>query len=100
MGERFGRDSIWETHLAEQLRGTEVELDVVLDETTMSLADVMKLEVGSRIMLHARPGAAVQVRCGAVPLFAGRVGRKKDQVAVRIEEVLARIPAIQPAEQV
>ncbi len=28
MGEKFGRDSIWETHLAEQLRGTEVELDV------------------------------------------------------------------------
>ena len=100
MGERFGRDSIWETHLAEQLRETEVELDVVLDETTMSLDDVMKLQVGSRIMLNAGPGGAVQVRCGTVPLFAGRVGRKKDQVAVRIEDTLARIPPISPNEQV
>ncbi len=28
MGERFGRDSIWETHLAEELLSTSVELDV------------------------------------------------------------------------
>jgi hypothetical protein len=33
MGEKFGRDSIWETHLAEELWNTEVELAVVLDET-------------------------------------------------------------------
>ena len=35
MGEKFGRDSIWETHLAEELWNTEVELDVVLDEQIM-----------------------------------------------------------------
>ncbi len=93
MGERFGRDSIWETHLAEELHETLVELDVVLDETTMSLADVLALEVGSRIMLSAGPGGAVQLRCGTVPLFAGRVGRRKDQVAVRIEDTLGRIAA-------
>ncbi len=34
MGEKFGRDSIWETHLAEELRHTEIALDVVLDEQT------------------------------------------------------------------
>ena len=28
MGERFGRDSIWETHLAQELWDTEVDLDV------------------------------------------------------------------------
>ena len=35
MGEKFGRDRIWETHLAEELWHTELELDVVLDEQTM-----------------------------------------------------------------
>jgi len=93
MGERLGRDSIWETHLAEELRGTDVEIDVVLDETTMSLAEVMSLQVGSRIMLNAGPGATVQLRCGNVPLFEGKVGRRKDQVAVRIEDTLGRITA-------
>ena len=72
----------------------------VLDEQMMPLSDVMKLEVGSRIMLGAGPGGSVQLRCGAVTLFDGRVGRKKDRVAVRIEETLVRAPFLQPAEQV
>ncbi len=99
MGERFGRDSIWETHLAEELLSTEVELDIVLDEQVMPLSEVMKLEVGSRIVLTAVPGAAVQVRCGNVPLFAGRVGHRKNRVAVRLETSLgpAAAAAVQPA---
>jgi flagellar motor switch protein FliM len=72
MGEKFGRDSIWETHLAEELWNTEVELDVVLDEQTMRLSDVMKLQPGDRITLNTALGAPVLVRCGAVPLFEGR----------------------------
>ena len=99
MGERFGRDSIWETHLAEELRGTDVDIDVVLDETTMSLAEIMSLGIGSRIMLNASPGATVQLRCGSVPLFEGKVGRRKDQVAVRIEDTLGRITAAPSTEQ-
>ena len=100
MGERFGRDSIWETHLAEELLSTDVELDIVLDEQVMPLSEVMKLEVGSRIVLTAVPGAAVQVRCGNVPLFEGRVGHRKNRVAVRLETSLgppAAAAVAQPA---
>src|SRR5258708_3147762 len=49
MGEKFGRDSIWETHLAEELWNTEVELDVVLDEQSMRLGDIIGLKPGSKI---------------------------------------------------
>ena len=90
MGEKFGRDSIWETHLAEELWNTEVELDVVLDEQMMRLSDVMALEAGSRIVLNTTLGAPVLLRCGAVVLFEGRVGRRKSRVAVRIEREIAR----------
>jgi len=91
MGEKFGRDSIWETHLAEELWNTEVELDVVLDEQTMRLSDVVSLQPGTKIVLNAAPGAPVLVRCGTVMLFEGRVGRRKGHVAVRIERDLPRI---------
>src|SRR5580693_2521813 len=91
MGEKFGRDSIWETHLAEELWNTEVELDVVLDEQTMRLSDVMKLQPGDRITLNTALGAPVLVRCGTVPLFEGRVGRSKNRIAVRIERDLPRL---------
>lgn len=90
MGEKLGRDSIWETHLAEELWSTEIDLSVVLDEQVMSLADVIGLKPGSRIVLGCAPGAPVQVRCGATPLFEASVGRRKSRIAVRIEREIAR----------
>lgn len=85
MGERFGRDSIWETHLAEELRQTEVALDVVLDEQAMPLQQMLRLKVGDRIVLDTRPGAPVRLRCGEVALFEGVLGRRENRLAVRIE---------------
>ena len=90
MGEKFGRDSIWETHLAEELWSTEVDLAVVLDEQVMRLSEVMALTPGSRIVLNCGPGASVQLRCGATPLFEGKVGRRKNRVAVRIDREVPR----------
>jgi flagellar motor switch protein FliM len=40
--------------------------------------------------LNAAPGATVQLRCGAVPLFEAKVGRRKSRIAVRIEREAAR----------
>ena len=96
MGEKFGRDSIWETHLAEELWNTEVELDVVLDEQMMRLSDVMALHPGDRILLNTVLSATVMVRCGTVPLFEGRVGRRKNRIAVRIER---EVPRLQQTER-
>lgn len=92
MGEKFGRDSIWETHLAEELWNTEVALDAVLDEQVMRLADVIALQPGSRITLGVGPGTPVALRCGTVPLFEGRIGRRKSRIAVRIERDVPRAP--------
>ena len=86
MGEKFGRDSIWETHLANQLWETNVEIEAVLDEITVSLKDALDLKVGSRIMLNARPDSTIRLRCGESSLFSGKMGRKEDNIAVRIEE--------------
>ena len=90
MGEKFGRDSIWETHLAEELRSTEVALDVVLDEQLVPLSSVMGLKVGDRIALGVAPGAPVRLRCGEVPLFEAELGRQEQRLAVRISRELER----------
>src|SRR5690348_11604406 len=92
MGEKFGRDSIWETHLVEELWHTEVELDAVLDQQVMRLSEVIALRPGSRIALSVSPGSAIQLRCGTAALFEARVGRRKDRIAVRIEREIARPP--------
>ncbi len=56
----------------------------------MRLSDVARLQVGDRITLAAQPGAPVKIRCGAVPLFEGRLGQRKSRVAVRLDSELTR----------
>ena len=85
MGEKFGRDTIWETHLAEELWVTDVELEAVLETQTMRLKEVFDLKVGSQIMLHASPDSLVELRSGPIPLYMGRMGRRKDRIAIQIE---------------
>ncbi|HEY4345112.1 MAG TPA: flagellar motor switch protein FliM [Parvibaculum sp.] len=86
MGEKFGRDSIWESHLATELWSTKVPLEAVLDEQKMTLRDVMDFKVGQTLMLNNGPDSLVEMRCGGVSLAQGRIGRMSNNVAVRIEQ--------------
>lgn len=90
MGEKFGRDSIWEAHLAEELRHAEVGLEVVLDEQTLPLGSVLSLRVGDRIELSAAPAAPVRLRYGEVYLFEALLGQRERRLAVKIERALPR----------
>ena len=85
MGEKFGRDNIWEGHLATELWTTETEVRCVLDEQQMPLSNVLNLKVGDTLMLNATPDSEVSVRAGSIPLTTGRMGRKGQHIAVRVE---------------
>ena len=85
MGEKFGRDSIWETHLAEELWLTEVELEAVLDTKSMSLGSAFDFKVNSHLALGASPDSQVLLRCGDVPMYVGKMGRKGEQMAIKID---------------
>ena len=86
MGEKFGRDSIWETHLAEELWLTEVELEAVLDEQVMNLREVLNWKPGSKFMLNATAESPIDMRCGDVAMFRGRMGRKGQHIAIQVDE--------------
>ena len=86
MGEKFGRDAIWESHLATALWNTEISVDAVLDETEMKLSQIMGLEVGSQIVFSCGEDPEILIRCGGQPLMNGRMGRKGQNIAVRVEE--------------
>src|ERR1700749_2954389 len=90
MGEKFGRDPIWENHLATEIGQAEIAVDAVLYEAKLPLKRVMKLEVGDTLMLELKPDAMVTVRCGDVTLSEGRMGRVGDRVAVRVAKPLRR----------
>ncbi len=86
MGEKFGRDSIWETHLANELWQTDIDLDVILHEQPMKLGDLVNLNVGSTLVLNGASSDSVEMRCGNKKLFQARVGRKGNHVAARIDQ--------------
>ena len=90
MGEKFGRDSIWETHLAEALWLSEVDLKAVLDRHMTSLKNVLKWKVGTQLLLNATPDSEVEMFCGDIPMFYGRMGRKGKYIAVKIEDKIKR----------
>jgi|TARA_R110002072_G_scaffold727_6_gene5300 flagellar motor switch protein FliM len=86
MGEKFGRDSIWESHLTAQLWRTEVKVEAVLDSTSVSLGEVLNWKVGSHIEFNVGPEDEVVMRCGQAEMFSGFMGRRNGKIAVRIAE--------------
>jgi flagellar motor switch protein FliM len=90
MGEKFGRDPIWEGHLATEIGQAQIAVDAVLYEAQLPLGQLMKLEVGDTLTLDLKPDALVSVRCGDVTLTEGRMGRVGDRVAVRVAKPLRR----------
>ncbi|HEX2582440.1 MAG TPA: flagellar motor switch protein FliM [Dongiaceae bacterium] len=86
MGEKFGRDSIWEAHLSAELWQTELVLDAVLEEFTMTLGDVLRWKPGTHIPLTSTPQSSIEIRCGDVRMFRGQMGRARGHIAVKVAE--------------
>lgn len=85
MGERFGRDTIWENHLMSQLWDTDIEIKAVIKETEALLSDVSAWQKGSFLPLEITPEENISVLCGDVPLFQGSMGRKEDTIVIKVE---------------
>jgi len=90
MGEKFGRDPIWEGHLATEIAQAEIAVDAVLYEAEIPLRQLMRLQVGDTLPLDMRADALVAVRCGNVTLTEGRMGRVGDRVAIRVTKNLRK----------
>src|ERR1700757_2203892 len=90
MGEKFGRDPIWEGHLATEIAQASISVDAVLYESEIPLKQLMQLKVGDTLPLEMRADALVAVRCGSVTLTEGRMGRVGDRVAIRVTKQLRK----------
>ncbi len=90
MGEKFGRDPIWESHLSTEIGQATIAVDAVLYEAEIPLRRLMSLEVGDTLPLDIRADTLVAVRCGEVTLTEGRMGRVGDRVAIRVAKPLRK----------
>ncbi len=90
MGEKFGRDPIWEGHLATEIAQAQIGVEAVLYEASLPLKQMMELDVGDTLTLEMKPDALVTVRAGDITLTEGRMGRVGDRVAVRVAKPLRK----------
>ncbi len=86
MGEKFGRDSIWENHLAAELWKTDISISAVLDRSIMPLKDLINMKVGTQFILNATTDSPVELRCGERTLFMGQMGRKGLNLAIQVTD--------------
>ena len=84
MGEKFGRDPIWEGHLATEIYAADVELEAVLHELDLPLSRVLALEAGDTVMFDRSPADPVKLRCGEVELTEAVMGHIGNHVSVRV----------------
>ncbi|MBO0344972.1 flagellar motor switch protein FliM [Roseibium limicola] len=90
MGEKFGRDPIWEGHLATEICAAEIEVDAVLYETHLPLGRILSLDVGQTLVFDIDPSDPVKIKCGNVPLTEGTIGKIEDSIAVRVSRNLKK----------
>lgn len=90
MGEKFGRDSIWEDHLFSEILETDAQVSAVFDEKIVPLSEVLNLKIGSLMTFPHKQGAPFPIRlqCGQTPLFDGRLGKLGNKNAVKIQRRL------------
>lgn len=88
MGEKFGRDLIWENHLTEELHKTDIQLQAVLGKTTVKLGEMLNWKKGDQVMLPTRTRDEIELHCGNFPMYKGPVGQKLGKIAVKIDKYL------------
>ncbi len=90
MGENFGQDTVWEKHLGKELRATNVEVEAIFDQKTVTLGDIMSLKVGSTLLLDCKQEDPITLRCGGIPVTTGSLGRVEDKIAISVHEEIKR----------
>jgi flagellar motor switch protein FliM len=88
MGEKFGRDPIWEGHLATEIFAADVQLEAVLHEFDLPLSRALDMKPGETIMFDRSPSEPVKLRCGEVELTEALMGHIGNHVSVRVTRPL------------
>ena len=88
MGEKFGRDPIWEGHLATEIFAADTTVNAILHEMELPLHEVMDLSVGQTIIFERTSNDPVKLRAGNTDLTEGVMGHIGKNVSVRVSRPL------------
>jgi len=88
MGEKFGRDPIWEGHLATEVYAADVEIEAVMHEVDLPLSRLLAMQPGDTVLFDRTPAEPIKLRCGDVELTEGIMGHIGKHVSVRVSRPL------------
>jgi flagellar motor switch protein FliM len=88
MGEKFGRDPIWEGHLATEIYAADIEVSALLHEVDIPLSRMLGLQKGDTIMFERTPSDPIKLRCGDIELTEAIMGHIGNHVSVRVTRPL------------
>ena len=88
MGEKFGRDPIWEGHLATEIYAADVDIEAILHEQDLPLARMLSMQPGDTVMFERSPSDPIRLRCGEVELTEAIMGHIGKNVSVRVTRPL------------
>ena len=88
MGEKFGRDPIWEGHLATEIFAADVQIEAVMHEVALPLSQLMSMKPGDTVLFDRTPTDPIKLRCGDVELTEGIMGHIGKNVSVRVTSKL------------
>lgn len=90
MGEKFGRDPIWEGHLATEIYAADTVIDAVLHEMDLPLSEVMNLHAGQTILFDRSPTDPIMLRAGETDITEAVMGHIGKNISVRVSRPLIR----------
>lgn len=88
MGEKPGKDNIWEEHFSQELLNTVVDLKAVVDNKEVSFSEAKNLKVGSTIIMNKYYDDDITVKCDDIDLYLAKLGKKGETVALHINDII------------
>jgi flagellar motor switch protein FliM len=83
--EHAARDPRWSRQMESEIGRTEVVVKGVIEERRFTLEDIVGLEVGMVLPLHATARSMVVLEANAEPLFWCRLGQADGHYTIRVE---------------
>lgn len=85
LGEKFGKDTLWEEHLTSEVRQSSFILRAFLDEFDLPLREIFKWQKGHVLALNAEKDGLIILRCYDRNMFMGKAGQNAGSMAVLVE---------------
>ena len=87
MGERFGEDTIWSSHLSKELINSTIQMTCLVGSVECSLGDIIEWQKGTKLMLHVNSNSKVKLLCGKELVALGTMGKKTGKVAIKVDKI-------------